>query len=87
MVSDEQLDAAQLGFTREAPREGDPILLAQADGEPRTEIADVVVGSGSGSTHTVEEVRVETAVVGTRTKASPAQQTTLQTAIDAIRAG
>ncbi len=87
MVSDEQLDAAQLGFTREAPREGDPILLAQADGEPRAEIADVVVGSGSGSTHTVEEVRVETAVVGTRTKASPAQRTTLQTAIDAIERG
>ncbi|MEK9627364.1 MAG: hypothetical protein VW311_10720, partial [Gammaproteobacteria bacterium] len=87
MVSDEQLDAAQLGFTLEAPREGDPILLAQAESEPRAEIADVVVGSGSGSTHTVEEVRVETAVVGTRTKASPAQQTTLQTAIDAIERG
>ncbi len=87
MVFYEQLDAAQLGFTLEAPREGDPILLAQAESEPRAEIADVVVGSGSGSTHTVEEVRVETAVVGTRTKASPAQQTTLQTAIDAIERG
>ncbi len=87
MVSDEQFGVAQLGFTREAQRPGVLILLAQADGEPRAEIADVVVGSGSGSTHTVEEVRVETAVVGTRTKASPAQQTTLQTAIDAIERG
>ncbi len=87
MVSDEQLGGAQLGFTLEAPRAGGLILLAQADGEPRAEIADVVVGSGSGSTHTVEEVRVETAVVGTRTKASPAQQTTLETAIDAVERG
>ena len=87
MISDEQFGVAQFGFTREAPREGDPILLAQADGEPRAEITDVVVGSGAGSTHTVEEVRVETAVVGTRTKATPAQQTTLQTAIDAVERG
>jgi TolA-binding protein len=87
MVCDEQFGVAQRGFTREAQRPGDPILLAQADGEPRGEIADVVVGSGSGTTHTVEEVRVETAVVGTRTKASPAQQTALETAIDAVKRG
>ncbi len=87
VVSDEQRDAAQPGVTQQAQQPAGPILRAQADGEPRAEIADVVVGSGSGSTHTVEEVRVETAVVGTRTKASPAQQTTLQTAIDAIERG
>ena len=87
MVCDEQFGVAQRGFTREAQRPGGPILLAQADGEPRGEIADVVVGSGSGTTHTVEEVRVETAVVGTRTKASPAQQIALETAIDAVERG
>lgn len=62
-------------------------LLAQVDGEPRAQSTDVVVGSGSGSTHTVEAVEVEPAVVGTRTPASDKQRAAIEKAIEFIEQG
>ena len=54
-------------------------LNAQA--EPRPEMTDVVVGSGSGGTHQVDQVTVESVAAGPRTPATAEERNQLDAAI------